>query len=682
MFRKVKLTGLFVALALTLQALPAGAMQFNPSPPQQLPEPAADVPGNARAASGPPPPNAAEWDPKNPAAVEYPDGAWGVAYNDGASPPNLLFRRSLGGADPQYWRDALTIEAAAERPSMVRLGGTTALFYGKIPTGTAVREIFLKTSTNDGVTWSSPVQLTSGSPAHVFEIQTLNLDGTVYLFWSRSDTTGVLQYRTSTDLGTWSAPAQAGQPVGKLQGNTYPTFAIEKLSSGQWAMTWLDVSFAGGGVSQPANDPNFPVVWFGRSADLSAGPWTDRVELFANSAFGPRLPKSVALAQDSAGAIQLAYQTERWPSDEYLYLRSSTDGGATFALPELVGYEPSRSTNGSGGVEATNPLAVKTNAGPVRLFWDMQASAVSAGPYPAQLFRRDLPAGPITQISVSKEQMSKCGPCVPTGAFVADPVNATTGNFTLPETDFAIPATGPALVMARTYNSHRLTDGPLGFGWTMNHDERLQTFSRGEVLVTDATGRADLYTPKAGGGYDPPPGRFATLAQNPDTSFTLKETDHTTKAFDTSGRLQSITDRNSNALTLGYSAGKLTSVSDQAGRSLSFAYSGSRISSVTDPLGRTVAYGYDPSGNLTSVTDPRGKVWTMTYDPSHRMLTKKDPNNNTVLTNTYTSLDRVATQKDAKNGVTTFNYRAEGGRTDVADPRGFPPATTSTRATG
>ena len=101
-------------------------------------------------------------------------------------------------------------------------------------------------------------------------------------------------------------------------------------------------------------------------------------------------------------------------------------------------------------VEARNPVTVKDNAGTIRVFWDMEAP-IYAGAYPPQLFRRDVaPGAGITQISVSKEQMAKCGPCVPSGAFVADPINATTGNFTLPETDFAIPAKGPSLSFTRT----------------------------------------------------------------------------------------------------------------------------------------------------------------------------------------------------------------------------------------
>lgn len=147
------------------------------------------------------------------------------------------------------------------------------------------------------------------------------------------------------------------------------------------------------------------------------------------------------------------------------------------------------------------------------------------------------------------------------GAFVADPINATTGNFTLPETDVAFPGKGLGLSFARTYNAQRSTvDGPLGFGWTHNYDEKLTTYAAGEALIVDGSGRNDLYTPKAGGGFDPPPGGFDTLVANVDGTFTLTDTGLTKKTFSAAGALTAITDRNNNMLTLGYTAGKLTTV--------------------------------------------------------------------------------------------------------------------------
>lgn len=158
------------------------------------PESSTDTGGESNRGKGPKPKekgSSGEWDPKDPAAVQYSDGAWGLAYNDAAIPVKLLFRRSLGGADPQYWRDPVTVETGAEIPAMITLGSSTAVFYRK--TVGTVGQVFLKTSGDDGATWSAGTQLTSET-TNVYQIQASNVGGTIHLFWSRSDTSGLLQY--------------------------------------------------------------------------------------------------------------------------------------------------------------------------------------------------------------------------------------------------------------------------------------------------------------------------------------------------------------------------------------------------------------------------------------------------------------------------------------------------------
>lgn len=154
-FRRSELPFL-LALSLIAQTIPAGAVQQTPQRSVQVAKSEARVEKSAQVKQSTPQPSA-DWDPKDPAAVQYSDGAWGIAYNDNANPLNLIFRRSLGAGDPQYWKDPITVEPGAERAAMVTLGSTTALFYGKM-VGT-IREIFLKTSTNDGATWSAATQL-------------------------------------------------------------------------------------------------------------------------------------------------------------------------------------------------------------------------------------------------------------------------------------------------------------------------------------------------------------------------------------------------------------------------------------------------------------------------------------------------------------------------------------------
>ena len=68
-----------------------------------------------------------------------------------------------------------------------------------------------------------------------------------------------------------------------------------------------------------------------------------------------------------------------------------------------------------------------------------------------------------------------------------------------------------------------------------------------------------------------PSGVFATLTKNGDGSYTLLTKDQVTLAFDSSGRLVSLTDRNGNQTTLAYDgSGPLTSVSDCVGRTHQF----------------------------------------------------------------------------------------------------------------
>lgn len=676
MRKKFRVTAIaqFVMLALLLSAFPAQALASVPGSRQII--------ASSRVAkqSSAPQPKSVEapevtasegvWDPIDPAAVQYSDGAWAVAYHDASNPTNLFFRRSLGTVEPVYWKDSVTIDSGADMPAMVLVGSTTALFYRKI-VGT-VKQAIVRTSSDGGLTWSAPTQLTNEA-VDVYQIQATTAGGVTYVFWSRSDTSGTLLYRSSSDLATWSTTSGVGQPVGPLENGTAPYFDLKMLASGSWALTWLNVSIIPDLPNQAYNT-NFPVVWFASSSSLASTSWSNKKELSVFQAFGQRNVKAVSLAQDSSGTLALAYASDRWPSDHYIFQRTSSDGGATWANNDLLGYEPTRVRDGSQAVYAENPQLVVGSSGTIRAFWDQEALRLPSlgliDGYVRQLFRRDFPAGPIVQLSVAKELLSKCGPCVPSGAFVADPVNANTGQFTLPEADIEIGGLGPGLSFSRTYNSTRLLDSPVGFGWTNNLDTHLSSYPSGDVIILDGSGRSDLYTPAAGGGFTPPPGQFSTLVKNGNGTFWLTQTNKVRQTFSAAGLLVAVADRNDNTISLAYNGNEtLASVTDPGGRSLTFSYSGTHISAVTDPLGRTVSNGYNAAGDLTTVTDKRGKVWTYTYNAGHQMLTKVDPNNHTVLTNTYTPFGKVLTQTDAKGGVTSFEYTGAG-TTEVRDPRG------------
>jgi YD repeat-containing protein len=141
--------------------------------------------------------------------------------------------------------------------------------------------------------------------------------------------------------------------------------------------------------------------------------------------------------------------------------------------------------------------------------------------------------------------------------------------------------------------------------------------------------------------------------------------------FDSAGRLFSQTDRNGNAVTLGYTAGQLTTITDTVGRTVTLAYTPEgRLQSLAFPPSRTVGYTYTPSGQLETVTDARGGVTTYGYDAAARLETVIDQNNHTVVTNIYGPDGRVAEQIDARGFHSFFDWDPLTGTSTMTDARG------------
>jgi parallel beta-helix repeat protein/YD repeat-containing protein len=260
-------------------------------------------------------------------------------------------------------------------------------------------------------------------------------------------------------------------------------------------------------------------------------------------------------------------------------------------------------------------------------------------------------------------------------AYVAEPVNTATGNYTYDHEDLNIPGRGGGLVFHRYYNSQAGLTGSLGNNWTFNFGMSVKDEGT-DVLVTNEDGRVDKYLPNNSGGYTPPTGIYAILSK-PNGSFSLKRTDQTVYNFDGSGRLSTIVDRNGNTTILSYNGSNLATVTDPTGRALSFAYDGAgHLIQVTDPLGRTLGFTYDQFGNQSSSTDARAYTTTYKYDAQFRVLTITDPNDNIFVTNVYDNNGRVITQRDARLNNTTFSYSPVSLVTSVTDPRGFTTAYT------
>lgn len=216
-----------------------------------------------------------------------------------------------------------------------------------------------------------------------------------------------------------------------------------------------------------------------------------------------------------------------------------------------------------------------------------------------------------------------------------DPINVSTGNAFLQQTDYA---DTPWLTFRRFYNNAVLnpTSHGMGIGWSNSFNRSLTLVD--SPLATIYAQRPDgrqLSFSKVNSVWSGDPDVPDTLTEHDDTNgnpigFTLwvAELKHT-ENYSASGLLLSVTDESGQGITLTYSTaltapavapapGLLLTVTDPEGRQLNFTYnSSSQVLQITQPDGGTLVYAYDANSNLSSITYPDGKVRTYVYGESN-----------------------------------------------------------------
>jgi|GEM_PF-2981778 len=243
----------------------------------------------------------------------------------------------------------------------------------------------------------------------------------------------------------------------------------------------------------------------------------------------------------------------------------------------------------------------------------------------------------------------------------AEPVNIATGSYEYSHTDFDIPAIKTRLQFSRRYNSVNRSDTrTLGYGWTHNYDYSVDNQDDTLWVVHYGDGHSSYFVPLYNGNGTSFPlshGTMETLKKNTGTStYTLTYKTGEVYQFNSSGRITSMVDLNSNTTSFTYSGNNLTTITAPGGRTLTLTYSSSRVASVTDQLSRSVLFSYDTNNNLLSVTDVDSGVTHFTYDNHHRITSIILPLGDTLLSNVYDSTGRVIAQSDAYQETTTFNY--------------------------
>jgi RHS repeat-associated protein len=260
-----------------------------------------------------------------------------------------------------------------------------------------------------------------------------------------------------------------------------------------------------------------------------------------------------------------------------------------------------------------------------------------------------------------------------------DPVNLSTGQFSIGKTDYVLQGRLP-IIIDRYYLSGKVAfNGPFGKGTNSTFEIRAEDTELGQAIAyTQADGRVELLSIQSDGTYQNTQMSHlqgTVLTKNADGSRTVRHKDGRLEHFNTRGRIIGLEDRNGNAVTIERNASDfLTRIIDASGRVLTIGTnSGGRITSIQDPIGRQVLYTYTANDLLDTVTDPAGGITRYTYDAASRMLTITDGRAITFIANEYDATGKVVRQTLADSGVYTFAYETFGATiagTSVTDPRG------------
>lgn len=258
-------------------------------------------------------------------------------------------------------------------------------------------------------------------------------------------------------------------------------------------------------------------------------------------------------------------------------------------------------------------------------------------------------------ISTPGQTHSECG----------DPVNCATGNFSESQTDFSIGGRGVGLGLARTYNSQAAAEeikGAFGYGWTSSFSDHLVVNKTSKVATLHQTNGSTVpFAEGTGGAFTAPAWTQDILSGTEGTGYTLTLAGQVKYKFaGTSGRLESVTDRDGNATTLTYNeAGQLTTITDPVSRTIKLKYNGEGlVESTEDPMKHVVKYTYE-GGNLKNVTQlaEAGFRWQFKYDGSHQMTEMFDGREGKTV-NEYNASHQVIKQTDPAGRELSFEYEA------------------------
>ena len=204
-----------------------------------------------------------------------------------------------------------------------------------------------------------------------------------------------------------------------------------------------------------------------------------------------------------------------------------------------------------------------------------------------------------------------------------NPINVATGNKYQLETDFVGAGDFP-LAMRRHYNSLKSSDILVGEKWRHDYECSLSidlaaspatiSVNRADGVVFTFTQQNNLWVSDAD--------VTETLVQTAN-GFIYTTENNLREAYDSNGRLLSMTNTRNQAISLSYNStnGLLETVTGPFGRTLSFSYDNSgRLTAFDDPEGNVYRYEYDNNSNLAKVIYPDDTPSDLTDNPQRLYL--------------------------------------------------------------
>jgi RHS repeat-associated protein len=194
-----------------------------------------------------------------------------------------------------------------------------------------------------------------------------------------------------------------------------------------------------------------------------------------------------------------------------------------------------------------------------------------------------------------------------------DPINVTTGNMYLKQTDFT--SIQERLGFYRYYNSQSDVVGDFGLGWKHSF-ERSITFnavsqSSTALLVNSHNGSSTVYYKRIDGIWRASAITAGTINQS-GSDYILNYYSGGSERYNAQGQLIALVSRNGDAITLTHNSGSIV-ISDAYSNTLSLAFTGDRVSMLSRVDGSEIDYAYNGE-RLATVTQPSNQAITYHYD--------------------------------------------------------------------